>query len=105
MKLPIVHFQNTKKFRSIEKQFLNKDKRSNLLNYFLLPNHNITSILTEKQNKLEILNQEYRTTQRFFSNTNNPKGKNNSLSQTKNYIIIIQIKKIHIIHIIKPKMK
>ena len=83
MKLPIVHFQNTKKFRSMEKQFLNKDKRSNLLNYFLLPNHNITSILTEKQNKLEILNQEYRTTQRFFSNTNNPKGKNNSLSQTK----------------------
>ena len=76
MKLPIVTFKNTKKFRSIEKQFLNKDKRINLLNYFLLPNHNITSILTEKQNKLEILNQEYRTTQRFFSNINKLKEKN-----------------------------
>jgi hypothetical protein len=82
MKLPIVTFKNAKKLRSIEKQFLNKDKRINLLNYFLLPNHNITSILTEKQNKLEILNQEYRTTQRFFSNINKLKEKNN-ISKTK----------------------
>ena len=62
MKLPISPFKKVKK-RATQKEFISKGRTNNLLSYFMLPNQNISSSLSETKNKMEML--EYRKTQKF----------------------------------------
>ena len=59
---------------SKDKRFNNKVKKYNLLNYFLLPNNNISSILSEKNKKIET---DFRKTTQYSNNINFIKQKSN----------------------------
>ena len=81
MKLPSVqHIKRIPKVNSKDKRINNKVKKLNLLNYFLLPNNNISSILYEKNNKLET---EFRRTTQFYNNINIIKQKSDIANKTK----------------------
>ena len=83
MKLPILSVKTMIKLKAIKNNFMNKGRKNNLLNNFLVPNHNISSILSENQIKWEMFNQECRKTQRYRSNINNYLEKQKVLSKTK----------------------
>ena len=83
MKLPNLHITNIKKIKTIQNKFTNNERKNNLLNYFLLPNNNISSLLTENKNKWDIINQEFRKTQRYLSHINRLREKKKSFTNTK----------------------
>ena len=80
MKLPTLHKKKITKLIKTEKRYTNKGRKLNFLNYFLLPNHNISSILSENKNKCE---SEYRRTQRCIYSLNNLKTKINEFNKSK----------------------
>ena len=80
MKLPALRKKRLTKLNSFEKRCTNKGRRLNLLNYFLLPNNNISSVLSENKNKNE---GEFRRTQRYIYSLNNIKEKNNEFNKSK----------------------
>ena len=71
------------KIYSTGKRFLNKGRKLNLLNYLLFPNPNVSSLLSDNQNKFEEPNQESRRTQRYNININNISEKHDELIKTK----------------------
>ena len=69
MNLPVVqHIKRTTKINVKDKRINNKVKKLNLLNFFLLPNNNISSILHGKKNKIET---DFRKTTQSTNNINN----------------------------------
>ena len=69
MNLPVVqHIKRTTKINVKDKRINNRVKKLNLLNYFLLPNNNISSFLHGKKNKIET---DFRKTTQSTNNINN----------------------------------
>ena len=81
MKLPTVqHIKRITKMNSMGKRYSNKGKKLNLLNYLLLPNNNISSILYEKNNKIS---SDFRNSKQYINNINNIKQKNHTANTSK----------------------
>ena len=80
MKLPALCKKRITKLNSIEKRCTSKGRKLNLLYYFLLPNHNISSVLSENKNKYE---SNLGRTQRYICSLNNLKEKNNEFNKSK----------------------
>ena len=81
MNLPIVqHIKRTTKINVKDKRINNRVKKLNLLNYFLLPNNNISSFLHGKKNKIET---DFRKTTQSTNNINNINQKINIPNKTK----------------------
>jgi len=80
MKLPSLQYiKRIQKMNSKDKRFNNKVKKYNLLNYFLLPNNNISSILSEKNKKIET---DFRKTTQYSNNINFIKQKSSFINKT-----------------------
>ena len=83
MKLPILELRKISRISQNKKHCINLGKKKSFLHHFLLPNNNISSNLTERKLKYEILSPNSSNTQRYTNLDNTTKSKLIDLTKSR----------------------
>ena len=75
MKLPLLDFKKINRLTSNKKILMNLEKKRHLLNYFLVPDNNISSNLTDRKTSLDTLTRNGYQTHRIFKINKSSKDK------------------------------